>query len=298
MVDPQLGFSFLGVLLGTLCVIPLGVLVISSEYGTGMIRTTMTACPSRARVLTAKAIVFFGLAFVITTVTTTLVALFTSGMLYGPAPTTDQWLRATVGAGLYVSMLGLLALAVGSLLRHSAGAISTMLGVVLLPMLLAVFMPGSESLRKVSEALIDYSVPNSLATLYDIPFLRLGPGGLDPAVGPHRRDRRSRSAAPSPPSSSATCSSRASPSRRVSSAARYGTAGAARSGGPVRSSTPCASAGGRRRRRAAARRRHAAHRAGSPGRSRGSGSACAAPPPPTWRTAQSSPRHSSVRSRP
>ncbi|MFG2894289.1 ABC transporter permease [Streptomyces sp. NPDC048248] len=180
MVDPKLGFSFLGVLLGTLCLIPLGVLVISSEYGTGMIRTTMTACPSRARVLTAKAIVFFGLAFVITTVTTTLVALFTSGMLYGPDPTTDQWLRGTVGAGLYVSMLGLLALAVGSLLRHSAGAISAMLGVVLLPMLLAVFMAGSESLRKVSEALINYSVPNSLATLYDNPFFDSGPEGWTP----------------------------------------------------------------------------------------------------------------------
>ncbi|UQA97766.1 ABC transporter permease subunit [Streptomyces halobius] len=181
-VQPKLGFSFLGVLLGTLCVIPLGVLVISSEYGTGMIRTTMTACPGRARVLAAKAIVFFGLAFVITTITTTLVALIFDGMLYGPDPTSDQWFRATVGVGLYVSLLGLLALAVGSLLRHSAGAISAMLGVVLLPMLLAVFMLGSESLKEVSKALITYSVPNSLATLYDNPFLgtETGPQGWGP----------------------------------------------------------------------------------------------------------------------
>ncbi|MEV0370075.1 ABC transporter permease subunit [Streptomyces sp. NPDC050636] len=181
-VHPKLGFSFLGVLLGTLCIIPLGVLVISSEYGTGMIRTTMTACPSRARVLAAKAIVFFGLAFVITTVATTLVALIFNGMLYGPDPTTDQWFRATVGVGLYVSVLGLLALAVGSLLRHSAGAISAMLGVVLLPMLLAVFMLGSDSLQEVSKALISYSVPNSLATLYDNPFLgtESGPQGWTP----------------------------------------------------------------------------------------------------------------------
>nr|WP_246103266.1 ABC transporter permease subunit [Streptomyces piniterrae] len=181
-VHPKLGFSFLGVLLGTLGIIPLGVLVISSEYGTGMIRTTMTACPSRARVLTAKAIVFFALAFVITTVSTTLVALIFNGMVYGPDATSDQWLRATVGVGLYVSMLGLLALAVGSLLRHSAGAISAMLGVVLLPMLLAVFMIGSESLRDLSEALITYSIPNSLATLYDNPFLgtESGPQGWTP----------------------------------------------------------------------------------------------------------------------
>ncbi|TSB35308.1 ABC transporter permease subunit [Streptomyces benahoarensis] len=181
-VDPKLGMAFFGVLLGTLCIIPLGVLVISSEYGTGMIRTTMTACPRRARVLAAKAIVFTALAFVITTITTTLVAVLTNGMVSGPDPTSGEWFRVTVGAGLYVSVLGLLALAVGSLLRHSAGAISAMLGLVLLPMLLAVFMLGSESLKSVSKALIEYSVPNSLASLYGNPFLGTdtGPQGWEP----------------------------------------------------------------------------------------------------------------------
>ncbi|MFI9050164.1 ABC transporter permease [Streptomyces sp. NPDC053427] len=179
--DPRIAFGFFSVMLGTLCIIPLGVLVISSEYGTGMIRTTMTACPSRARVLAAKAIVFFLLAFVITTLSTTLVAAVMSGVVDGPEPTTGEWLRCTVGAGLYVSVLGLLALAVGSLLRHSAGAISAMFGVVLLPMLLAVFMLGANSLKWLTEALINYSVPNSLATLYGIPFLgESGPQGWNP----------------------------------------------------------------------------------------------------------------------
>ena len=94
--------------------------------------------------LTAKAIVFFALALALTTVATTLVALIDSRCSTAPAPTADQWLRATLGAGLYVALLGLLALSVGTLLRHSAGAISTMMGVVLLPMLLALFMPGRE----------------------------------------------------------------------------------------------------------------------------------------------------------
>ncbi|AJT64352.1 hypothetical protein T261_2678 [Streptomyces lydicus] len=179
-VNPKPAFGYFSVMLGTLCIIPLGVLVISSEYGTGMIRTTMTACPSRARVLGAKVIVFFLLAFVITTLATTLVTLAMSGMVDGREPTTDEFLRATVGAGLYVSTLGLLALAVGSLLRHSAGAISALFGVVLLPMLLAVFMLGSESLKSLSQALINYSVPNSLATLYGIPFLPDGPQGWTP----------------------------------------------------------------------------------------------------------------------
>ncbi|MFE6685969.1 ABC transporter permease subunit [Streptomyces sp. NPDC057743] len=181
-VNPRIAFGFFGVMLGTLCIIPLGVLVISAEYGTGMIRTTMTACPSRARVLAAKAIVFFLLAFVITTLAATLVALAMSGMVGGREPTVDEWLRATVGTGLYVSLLGLLALAVGSLLRHSAGAISAMFGVVLLPMLLAVFMLGASSLQWLTKGLINYSVPNSLATLYGIPFLpdHSGPQGWTP----------------------------------------------------------------------------------------------------------------------
>ncbi|WP_460113742.1 ABC transporter permease [Streptomyces platensis] len=178
-MDPLLAVGFVGVLLGSLCVITLGVLSISSEYGTGMIRTTLTACPSRVRVLTAKAIVFFGLALVITTIATSLVALLDFGMLNGPAPTTDQWLRATLGAGLYVALLGLLALGVGTLLRHSAGAISTMMGVVLLPMLLALFLQG-ESVKELQKALIEYSVPSALATLYDIPFLSSGPSGWTP----------------------------------------------------------------------------------------------------------------------
>ncbi|MEU8785527.1 ABC transporter permease subunit [Streptomyces sp. NPDC048637] len=178
-LDPVLGLGFVGVLLGSLCVITLGVLSISSEYGTGMVRTTLTACPSRVRMLTAKAIVFFALALVITTVATTLVALLDNAMLNGPAPTGDQWLRATFGAGLYVALLGLLALSVGTLLRHSAGAISAMMGVVLLPMLLALFLQG-ESLKDIQKALIEYSVPSALATLYDIPFLSTGPTGWTP----------------------------------------------------------------------------------------------------------------------
>ncbi|WP_206504029.1 ABC transporter permease subunit [Streptomyces chrestomyceticus] len=182
VVEPKLGFAWFGLLLGTLCVIPLGVLVISSEYGTGMIRTTFTACPGRARVLTAKAIVLFGLTFVVTTVSNALVAVAHAGMLTGPAPTGDEWLRATVGAGLFVAVLSLLSLAAGTLLRHSAGAISAMTGLVLLPMLMAVFMITSESLRPFATKLIEYSVPNNLASLYGQPFMPDGPTGWQPLL--------------------------------------------------------------------------------------------------------------------
>lgn len=179
---PRLGAGFFGVLLGCLCVITLGVLVISSEYSTGMIRSTLTACPSRARVLTAKAVVFLVVAFVLTAAACSLVALADSGLVDGAgskAPTGSDWTRATVGVGLYVALLGLLALSVGTMLRHSAGAITTMMGLVLLPLLLALFMQ-TQSLHTVQRYLIDYSVPNALATLYGIPFTTTGPQGWDP----------------------------------------------------------------------------------------------------------------------
>lgn len=182
---PTLMGGFFGVLLGSVCVITLGVLVITSEYATGMIRTTLTACPDRARVLTAKAVVFSAVALLATTLATTVVAVADAALLssgHGAKPPTGgDWARATLGSGMYVALLGLLALAVGVLLRHSAGAIATMLGVVLLPLLLALFMQ-VPSLHSVRRVLVEYSVPNALATLYDIPMSDAGPHGWDPLL--------------------------------------------------------------------------------------------------------------------
>ncbi|NEB74830.1 ABC transporter permease subunit [Streptomyces sp. SID14478] len=163
--DDVLSLGFFGVLLSTICVITLGVLTIASEYGTGMIRTTMTACSSRSRVLTAKAIVFFGLVFVLTTVLAALVGALQVGIVGAQSPGGATWFKATVGVGLFVALLGLLGLAMGTLVRHSAGAITIMIGVVLLPLVLAIFM-FSESLKDVQQALLEYSVPSQLIVLY------------------------------------------------------------------------------------------------------------------------------------
>ncbi|MFB6436754.1 ABC transporter permease subunit [Streptomyces sp. NPDC056411] len=177
-------FGFFGMLLGVLCVLPLGVLVTSSEYGTGMIRTTLTASPARGRVLAAKAIVFFALTFVVTTVVTALVAFMDTavlGDLSDAEITAGQWLKSTVGIGLYVAFLGLLALAVGSLIRHSAGAITIMIGLVLLPFVLSMFML-TESLKDVRNFLLGYSIPNELTVMYGskFPFVDGGPEGWEP----------------------------------------------------------------------------------------------------------------------
>ncbi|MGW7050856.1 ABC transporter permease [Streptomyces sp. NPDC054887] len=176
---PVLSLGFFGVLLGAIPVITLGVMTVASEYGTGMIRTTLTACPSRSRVLTAKAIVFFAVAFLITLVTTALVGAFQTAMLGGVTPTGEDWARATLGVSLYVATLGLLSLAIGSLIRHSAGAITIMIGVVLLPLVLAMFM-FSETLADLQEALFEYSIPNQLSVFYGASVTDSGPSGWDP----------------------------------------------------------------------------------------------------------------------
>lgn len=183
--ESPLAFGFFGVLLGLLCVITLGVLVISSEYGTGMIRTTLTACPSRGRVLAAKAIVFFALSFVVTLVSTTVVGLINDSMLSGNkgAGSTGgaEWFKATVGVSLYMATLGLLALGVGSLLRHSAGAITIMIGVVLLPLVLAMFMRG-DALHDLQEALFEYSIPSQLGVMFSNTVTDSGPSGWEPLL--------------------------------------------------------------------------------------------------------------------
>ncbi|MFJ8252123.1 ABC transporter permease subunit [Streptomyces sp. NPDC094466] len=179
--EPVLALGFFGVLLGSICVITLGVLTIGSEYGTGMIRTTLTACPSRGRVLAAKAIVFSSLAFAVTTVTATVVAGLQNLILDGAAASADDWLRGTVGIGLYIAALGLLSLGVGAIVRHSAGAITIMIGVVLLPLVLALFM-FADSLRGVQRFLIEYSIPNQIGALYGTTMTESGPSGWEPLL--------------------------------------------------------------------------------------------------------------------
>ncbi|CAL9561263.1 ABC transporter permease [Streptomyces sp. enrichment culture] len=178
--ENPLGLGFFGLLLGSMCIITLGVLTTASEYGTGMIRTTMTACPTRGRVLAAKSIVFFTLAFVVTLVCSGLVALAQVGMV-GEArePTGAEWLKGTVGISLYIALLGLLSLLVGSVIRHSAGAITIMIATVLAPLVIALFM-FSSSLEDVRQALFEYSIPNQLSVFYSNSLSESGPSGWDP----------------------------------------------------------------------------------------------------------------------
>ncbi|MFF3499240.1 ABC transporter permease [Streptomyces sp. NPDC003247] len=178
--ENALSLGFFGLLLGSMCIITLGVLTTASDYGTGMIRTTMVACPSRGRVLVAKAVVFFLVAFVVTLVSTVLVAMVDVALLpEAREPSGGEWLKATFGVSLYIALLGLLSLAAGSVIRHSAGAITLMIGLVLAPLVIALFM-FSESLVDLREALFEYSIPNQLSVFYSSSLTETGPSGWDP----------------------------------------------------------------------------------------------------------------------
>ncbi|MEU6097892.1 ABC transporter permease [Streptomyces sp. NPDC047079] len=178
--ENPLSFGVFGLLLGSICLITLGVLTTASEYGTGMIRTTMVACPSRGRVLAAKAVVFFAVAFTVSLLSVALVAFADVALLDGTRqPSGMEWLKATFGVSLYLALLGLLSLAIGSVIRHSAGAITIMIGLVLAPLVIALFM-FSESLDGVRTALFEYSIPNQLSVFYANSLTSSGPSGWDP----------------------------------------------------------------------------------------------------------------------
>lgn len=158
--------AFFGLMLGQICLITLGVLVTSSEYGTGMIRTTFTASPQRHRVLAAKILVFFATAFVVSAGSILFVGLVTSSLNSGPEAGDIPWAGTVFKGSLYVSLLGVLALAVGSMLRHSAGAITAMLGVVLVPAIMPAFLMIWESTQSLGEKMNDYNAITALAKIF------------------------------------------------------------------------------------------------------------------------------------
>jgi ABC-2 type transport system permease protein len=125
----------------------LGVLVITSEYSSGTIRASGLAVPRRIPILAAKCAVLAALVFVISEIV--VFSVFFIGRAIVATDRTALTLgqpdvvRALIGYGLYLSVLGLFALAIGTLIRHTAGAIATVLGLVLVIFNSAVLLPGS-----------------------------------------------------------------------------------------------------------------------------------------------------------
>lgn len=136
-----------GLLLGQLAIAVLGALVICTEYSTGGIKTTLSAVPNRLRVLLAKGLVFAVIATVVGMITA-FAAFYISMIFWDRQGMADHLgdpgvLRAVIGGGLYVLASGMFGFAIGTLLRHSAGAISAVVGLLFLVPLLTGLLPGS-----------------------------------------------------------------------------------------------------------------------------------------------------------
>jgi ABC-2 type transport system permease protein len=133
------------VALGELIIVVLGALVITSEYSTGMIRTSLAVMPRRGVLYAAKAIVFAAV-----TLTLSLIASFVDFFI-GQAILASKHLNTTLGqpdvlravllSAAIVTVFGLLAYGLGALIRHTAGAITSILGMIFLIPLLAQALP-------------------------------------------------------------------------------------------------------------------------------------------------------------
>jgi ABC-2 type transport system permease protein len=142
--DPT-GVSMSGVMLAQLVVAVVGVLAISNEYSNGMIRSYFAAVPARLPVLWAKTIVV-GVVVSVVSMLATLIAFFVGGSILGSGVTLSDpgVLRAVLGSGLYLGGIAVLAVAVGALLRHTAGSISVLfVSLLLLPNLIGLLLPDS-----------------------------------------------------------------------------------------------------------------------------------------------------------
>jgi ABC-2 type transport system permease protein len=133
--------SFAGLVIGQLAIGVLGVLAVTSEFSSGMIRATFAAAPRRRLVLAAKAAVVVAVALAAGEILAFVAFGVGQVALRAPAPhaTLSQpgVLRAVLMAGVYPALIGLIGLGLGVLIRHTAGAISTVVGVLfVLPLIL------------------------------------------------------------------------------------------------------------------------------------------------------------------
>ena len=140
-IEVSLVGTYLG---GALLLGILGILVVSSEYSTGTIRATLAAAPRRPMVLAAKVLVFGAVALVVAEIVAFAgfflgQALLTSTAAHATLSSPDA-LRAVAGTGLYLCVVGLFALGIAVLIRHTAGAIGAYVGVMLvLPVVVSAF---------------------------------------------------------------------------------------------------------------------------------------------------------------
>jgi ABC-2 type transport system permease protein len=127
----------------------LGVLMMSGEYSTGMIRSSLTAVPRRLPVLWSKLAVFAGAIFSVSLVASFISFFLGQALLsshhLGVSITAPGALRSVIGAALYVTVAGMIGVALGTLFRNTAAGIATFAGVFFVIPPLVGLLPSSVS---------------------------------------------------------------------------------------------------------------------------------------------------------
>jgi len=139
--------SLAGLYVGQLVIAALGALTITSEYSTGMIRTSLAVQPRRGVVFAAKGVVFAVVTLVVGLITSfgsffVGQAILSSGHAHLSATLGQpNVLRAVIGGALFLTACGMLAYGLGAVLRHTAAAISAAIGLLFVLTVLVQFLP-------------------------------------------------------------------------------------------------------------------------------------------------------------
>ncbi|MDQ1484649.1 MAG: type transport system permease protein [Actinomycetota bacterium] len=138
--------SLRGIFLAQLAIGVLGVMAVTGEYSTGMIRATLSAVPRRLPVLWAKLAVFAGVVFVLMLASTFIAFELGQSILssthHQASLSSPGALRAIVGGALYLAILAMLGVGLGFLVRNTGGAIASLFGLLLILPVLAQALPG------------------------------------------------------------------------------------------------------------------------------------------------------------
>jgi ABC-type transport system involved in multi-copper enzyme maturation permease subunit len=133
--------------LGQLVIVVLGALVLTAEYSTGMIRTSLTAMPRRITVYAAKAVVFAIVALIVTLISAFIAFFLGQALLASTHENATlsghDVLRAVIGSALYVTLVGLFAFAAGAIFRHTAATITSVIGLLFVIPILVQLLPHS-----------------------------------------------------------------------------------------------------------------------------------------------------------
>ncbi|MFF8915123.1 ABC transporter permease subunit [Streptomyces sp. NPDC015032] len=147
--DPTL-ISFSGMTLGQLAMVVFGVLVVGTEYSSGMIRTSLAAVPQRGSFLFSKVAVAGVLALVVGIVTS-FVSFFLGQALLGDHGTdigAENVLRAVVGGGVYMGLIGIFSMGVATMLRSSMLSLGILMPFFFLVSQILSAVPGAKQVAR------------------------------------------------------------------------------------------------------------------------------------------------------